>query len=196
MEDGPFSREDVHCLVLGVLATGDSIDQVVIDRIHVDGEDSTKKVASIVRRSSRADVLMLPSISLGGFNVVDPYELHRKTKLPILIVNSRKPNMRKIREALRQHFDDWKKRGRVFDLVGSPTRFCANRRVKIYYYAVGLSQYEAESVLRASLRFGKRPEPLRVARAVARALGELSPMESCGTVGHETGDQSFLGEDV
>lgn len=196
MEDGPFSRGDAHCLILGVLTTDYSIDQVAMDHIHVDGKDSTKRIASIVRRSGKADVLMLPSISLGGFNIVDPYELHRKTKLPILIVNPRRPNMKKIREALRQHFDDWKERNRVFDLVGSPRPFHPNSRVRTYYYVVGLSQCEAESVLRASLRFGKRPEPLRVARTVARALGELSSMKSCGGVRHENRDQGFLGENV
>jgi len=180
VEDGPFLREDIHCLILGVVTADSSIDQILMNRICVDGEDSTEKVASLVRRSGKVDVLMLPSISLGGFNIIDPYELHRELSLPILIVNPKRPDMRMVREALQQHFVDWEERIRVFNLMGSPKAFHPNSRIRTYYYAVGLSRYEAESILRVSLRFGKRPEPLRVARIIARALGELSSMKALG----------------
>jgi len=180
VEDGPFLREDIHCLILGVVTADSSIDQILMNRICVDGEDSTEKVASLVRRSGKVDVLMLPSISLGGFNIIDPYELHRELRLPILIVNPKRPDMRMVREALQQHFVDWEERIRVFNLMGSPKAFHPNSRIRTYYYAVGVSRYEAESILRVSLRFGKRPEPLRVARIIARALGELSSMKALG----------------
>lgn len=178
VEDGPFSKSDKYCLIVGAVTTDGSIDQILMNHICVDGRDGTEKVTSLAHRSGKVDVLMLPSISLGGFNIIDPYELHSELKLPVLVVNPKRPRLYAVRRALQSHFVDWEERFKVFDLMGPPKSFYLNSRITAYYYAVGLSRYEAGSILRVSLRFGKRPEPLRVARIIARALVELPSMKA------------------
>jgi len=182
VEDGPFSKKDSHCLLLGVVTTDNSIEKILLDRIHVDGTDATSKVISLAHRAGSVDLILLPSISLGGFNIVDPEGVHQATKLPILVTNPVKPDLRAVRKALRTHFADWKKRVTVFDRMGSPKALRITRREVIYFYCVGFPLSAAVASLRNAVRFGKRPEPLRIARIIARALGHSTPVEALRSV--------------
>jgi len=178
VEDGSFSKADRYCLLVGVVVTRNAIEQVMLDWINVDGTDGTEKVISLARRSKGIDLVMLPSVSLGGFNVIDPYKLHRQLKLPILVANPEKPRLRAVREALTQHFPDWRRKLRVFDLMGSPAALQLGNKGMLYFYSVGLSVKITRAVLRSLIVFGKRPEPLRIARIVARALSSTSPLKA------------------
>jgi len=178
VEDGSFSKADRCCLLVGVVATCNTIERVMLDWIHIDGTDGTEKVVSLVRRSEGVDVVMLPSVSLGGFNVTNPYKLHKQLKLPIVIANPERPRLRAVRDALRQHFPDWRRRVVVFDLMGSPAVLQLGREEVLYFYSVGLPVKRARTILRSLTVFGKKPEPLRVARIVARALSPTSPLKA------------------
>lgn len=178
VEDGSFSKADRYCLLVGVVVTCNTVERVMLDWIDVDGMDSIKKVVSLARRSKGVDVVMLPSVSLGGFNVTDPYKLHKQLKLPILIANPEKPRLRAVREALRQHFPDWRQRVMVFDLMGLPAMLQLSSKEVLYFYSVGLPAKRARTMLRSLTVFGKKPEPLRIARIVARALSPTSPLKA------------------
>ncbi len=177
IEDGSFSKADRYCLVVGVVVTCNSIERVLLDRIHIDGTDGTKTVMSFVNRSKGVGLIMLPSVSLAGFNVIDPHELHRKLKVPVVVANPERPRLEAIHEALKRHFPDWKRRIRVFKLMGSPGIFRVPREGVLYFYAVGLSATRTRTMLRSLIRFGKKPEPLRIARIIARALSSTSPLK-------------------
>lgn len=178
LEDGPFSKTDRYCLLLGVVTTNNSIERVLHDRIRVDGMDGTKKVISLARRCKGVSLIMLPSVSFGGFNVIDPYRLHRQLELPVIIANPERPSLRAVREALRQHFSDWKRRIGVFDLMGSPALLQLGHEGVLYFYSVGLSATRTRPILRSLVSFGKKPEPLRIARIIARALGPTLPIKT------------------
>lgn len=181
-EDGPFSKPDRYCFLVGVLVACNSIEQVLLDRIQVDGKDGTQKVVSLARRSKGAGVIMLPSVSLGGFNVIDPYRLHRRLRLPVIVANPERPRLRAVQEALRRHFPDWKQRVRVFDLMGSPDALHLGRNGVLYFYPVGIPATTARIILRHITYFGKKPEPLRIARILARALCSTPPFKTAGGV--------------
>jgi len=181
-EDGPFSKSDRYCLLVGVLVARNSIEEVLLDRIQVDGTDGTQKVISLVKRSKGTDVIMLPSISLGGFNVIDPYRLHRQLRLPVVVANPQRPRLRAVQEALRHHFPDWKRRVRIFDAMGSPEALHFGRNGVLYFYPVGIPAMTARTILRHITYFGKKPEPLRIARILARALRSASPLKTARRV--------------
>jgi endonuclease V-like protein UPF0215 family len=178
IEDGPFSKSDRYCLLLGVETIKNSIQRFVLDHIHVDGTDATRKVTSLARRTSSLDLIILPSISLGGFNVVNAHKLHQETKLPILVVNPVRPDLGSVKKALRRHFTDWKEKIALFHRMGPPHTLLISRRETAYFYCVGLPPSKAASILRRMIQFGKRPEPLRIARIVARALGDSPSVEA------------------
>jgi endonuclease V-like protein UPF0215 family len=182
IEDGAFSKTDKYCLLLGVIIANGSIQRLFVDRIRVDGIDATRIIASFARRIEKSDLILLPSISLGGFNVVNPYELHKETGIPILIVNPVRPNMRNVRGALRRHFPDWQERVHAFDLMGLPTILKLTHNDRIYFYSVGLPRHKATHILRSLVHFGRKPEPLRIARIVARALSDSPSVKALWSV--------------
>jgi endonuclease V-like protein UPF0215 family len=169
-EDGSFSLVDRYCTLVGVLMEDCAIRKLAIEQIRVDGRDATRKVIRLARRLNQADAIMLPSVSLGGFNIVDPYEVYDETKLPVIVANPRRPRLRAVREALRQHFSDWEKRIIVFNALGAPEVARLGTKGALYFYSIGISKTSASALLRRSIHFGKKPEPLRVARILARAL--------------------------
>ena len=178
IEDGPFSKSDRYCLLLGVVTTNNSIQRFVLDRIDVDGTDATRKVTSLARRTGSLDLIILPSISLGGFNVVNAHKLHQETKLPILVANPVRPDLGSVKKALRRHFADWKEKIALFHRMGPPHTLRIGRRERAYFYCVGLPPSKAACIVRRMIQFGKRPEPLRIARIVARALRDSPSVEA------------------
>ena len=177
IEDGSFSKTDRYCLVVGVVATCSSVERVLLARIRIDGTDSTKAVISLANRSKSVGLIMLPSVSLAGFNVIDPHELHKKLKVPIVVANPERPHLVAVRGALKRHFPDWKRRVRVFNLMGPPDALRVPREGTLYFYAVGVSATRTRTLLRNLTRSGKRPEPLRIARIIARALSPTFPLK-------------------
>lgn len=188
VEDGPFSKSDRRCVLVGVVTSGTGVGRVVVDRILVDGTDATDKIAGFGDQLERLDLIMLPSISLGGFNIVDPFKLSSMSKRPVLVANPARPHLAAVRNALKAHFRDWKKRYRVFELMGSPTTLRLGSEGRIYFYPVGLSSIAARKILRPLVRLGKTPEPLRVAKLIARGLSDPSFLEGLRRVGHQCRD--------
>lgn len=196
IEDGPFSKTDKHCLLVGVITADNSIEELLLDQIDVDGTNSTDKIVSLAKRSKPPSIVMLPSVSLGGFNVVDPYRLNRGVKLPVIVANPERPSLQAVRRALRRHFPDWRRRVRVFDQMGSPTMLRLGHRQRLYFYSIGLSVVKARPVVRGLVHHGKRPEPLRIARILARALGSTPPLKRARGVRQQAGHQGLLSEYV
>ena len=187
VEDGPFCKSDRWCVLVGVVTSGITIDQVVTGRILIDGTDATEKISAFADQLRYLDVILLPSISLGGFNVVDPLELHSRSERPVLVANPVRPHIDAVRKALKVHFVDWEKRYRIFELMGAPRTFRIRGGDRIYFYPVGLSAARGVQVLRRLVRLGKTPEPLRIAKLIARALGDSSSMKGSRRMGHKCG---------
>lgn len=185
VEDGPFSKADTYCLLVGVVTTRSSIEGVSLDRICVDGTDGTEKVVSLAKHFRTLSLIMLPSVSLGGFNIVDPYELGRRLEVPIVIANPKKPNLKAVRAALQHHFHDWKDRVRVFDVMGSPNALRVGDEGTLYFYSVGMQARTARKALLSVILFGRKPEPLRIARILARALSHTLSVNATRRMCHK-----------
>ncbi|MCX8175982.1 MAG: DUF99 family protein [Candidatus Bathyarchaeota archaeon] len=178
VEDGGFpikafssKKRNVKAFFVGVLVEDFRVKDVYIFKILVDGWDATEKLIEMLRMcGSAVDVTMLPSIAYAGFNLVNPLTTWEKFKIPILIVNPKKPNLETIKKALQLHFKDWEDRFNVFCKVGQPYPINVNNKV-LYIYTFGLTPEKAEETVKKLTVFGKKPEPLRIAKKIAQGLG-------------------------
>ncbi|RLI06063.1 hypothetical protein DRO26_00275 [Candidatus Bathyarchaeota archaeon] len=176
-EDGSF-RSNVFrrkrkgkAFLVGVLVEDFKIEKVVISHIQVDGFDVTERLVEIVKKiKTKPDVLMLASIAYAGFNLVDPTKVYGLFKIPVLIVNPKKPDDLSVEIALKRHFKDWKKRLEIIHRAGKPIPLKIEDK-QIYIYCFGLTVEEAENMVKGLMIFGNRPEPLRIANLIARGLG-------------------------
>jgi endonuclease V-like protein UPF0215 family len=172
-DDSPFDAHDKTVDIIGVIYRGGNfLDGVLKTEVEVDGMDATDKLISLVnstRHKQQLKVLMLDGITFGGFNLVDIKELNEKTNLPVIVINRKHPNLKEVKEALK-NFDDYKERWEVVDRAGKIKSCNLKNNKKVYYQNVGLIDEEAEDIIRLSCTHSQIPESLRVAHLIATAM--------------------------
>jgi len=171
VEDGSFQKGITRKAVLvAVLLRGLKIENVKITKITVDGLDATKKLAEILSEWRFAAVL-LAGVSFGGFNVIDPAVILGKFEKPVIIISRTRPDNEAVKRALQNHFEDWKTRWRVFEKLGSVyTVAVLVDEPPIYFETVGAGVEWTRNLIQAMSVCGRVPEPVRVARLIARGL--------------------------
>jgi endonuclease V-like protein UPF0215 family len=175
VEDGGFSRKlqgrDIQkALFICALLRGTWINDLQTDTVTVDGLDATEKLSSMLRRWS-FDAVMLAGVSFAGFNLVDPTSVFEEFGKPVIVISRTKPNNIAVKNALHRHFEDWQIRWRVFQKLGSVYEIVSMPcEPPIYVEVVGSELDWARRLIRATSVCCRVPEPVRVARLVARGL--------------------------
>jgi len=173
-DDGPFvPRSKGKVPVIGVVFRGgDFLDGVFKTDVTIDGMDATDILIKIINRSKHKEqlrVIMLNGITIGGFNMINISKLYEKTNLPVIAINRKMPNLKKIRIAL-QNFNDFEKRWNCIEDAGKIQKMKIEKNKNLYFQFKGLKQREAEEIIRVSCTRSLIPEPLRVAHLIASAL--------------------------
>ncbi len=171
VEDGSFQKGITRKAILAaVLLRGVEIESVKVARITVDGLDATKKLTELLNRWEFAAVL-LAGVSFAGFNLIDPTVILEKFGKPIIIISREKPDNKAVKRALKKHFKDWEIRWGVFEKLGSVFKVATLAdEPPIYVEAVGVGIKSACNLIRALSICGRVPEPIRVARLIARGI--------------------------
>jgi len=202
VDDGPFNKfKDKDCLVVAtVFRGGNYMDGLLSTRVEVDGTDSTKKLITMIKKSSNLEQLrciMLDGIALAGFNVVNIQELSKKTKLPVIVIIRKKPNFKKIISALkkadkrtaRKKLEFMKKAGKIYSVEikrkGKEEKVKKAEKVKksklkeeflkkinkkIYFQIAGINEKKASEIIKISATHALIPEPLRIAHIIAAGI--------------------------
>lgn len=172
VEDGGFSREaDIQkALLVSVFLHGISIIDFQMTDIEVDGLDATEKFSYMLRRWS-FDSVILAGVSYAGFNLIDPNVIFEDFGKPVIVVARTEPNSKAVKGALLRHFEDWETRwavveklGTVYEIVSVPNE------PPIYAEIVGADLRWASNLVRRLSVCCRIPEPIRVARLIARGL--------------------------
>jgi len=178
VEDGGFSRKlqgrgIQKALFVCVLLRGKWINDFQADMITVDGLDATEKLTSMLRRLS-FDAVMLAGVSFAGFNLVDPTIVFEEFRKPVIVISRTKPNNIAVKNALRRHFEDWRIRWSVFEKLGSVYEVVSmSAEPPVYVEVVGAELDWTSTLIRAASVCCRVPEPVRVARLVARGLTRM-----------------------
>ena len=102
IDDSPFpshTTDDVM-LVGTIFRAGNWLDGVLSTYIRGDGTDATEKIVSMVQNSrnlGQLGVIMLDGITFGGFNLVNIREIFEATKVPVIVVMRKIPNLKALR---------------------------------------------------------------------------------------------------
>jgi endonuclease V-like protein UPF0215 family len=171
VEDGSFQKGITRTALLAVVLFRElEIENVKITKIAVDGLDATKKLTEILRNWDFAAVL-LAGVSFAGFNIIDPTTINEKFKKPVIIVTRTKPDNKMVKRALQDHFEDWKIRWKIFEELGSAHKLTVLvGEPPIYVETIGIDIRWAYDLIQALSVYSRIPEPIRVARFIARGL--------------------------
>ena len=172
IDDSPFSKsKDKKILIVGVVMRGGiSIDGVLSTKVSVDGSDSTKKLISMVNKCKfrpQLQCIFLDGIAVAGFNVVDINELNKKTKLPVIVVIRRMPDIKNIKNTLIKI--NKKNKIRLIEKAGSVIQLD-----NIFVQLAGIDFEKARKILKVVCTRSLLPEPIRLAHMIASGvvLGE------------------------
>ncbi len=173
LDDGSFSREDSETLLVGTIYRGGKwLDGVISTDITVDGWDATEKTIKMIKNSKYEDLRLVMSngITVAGFNILDIDKIYDETQLPVIIFMEQYPDINSIKNALK-NLEDWEKR---FELIKNTGRiFEGNLEGKIYFQASGISNKDAEKIIKISSTRGDIPEPLRSAHIISTGITNM-----------------------
>jgi endonuclease V-like protein UPF0215 family len=175
VDDGVFvPRTKGMVDVVGVVYRGGYwLDGVMRTEVEVDGTDATEKIAAMIKGSPHYDqlrVVVLNGVTFAGFNVVDIKELFRKVGLPVITVTREKPDFEEIKKALEnlpEHEKRWKAMENAGKIVEVYTR---DGEEPVYMQVAGVSEKDAEKILKNTSTRSNVPEALRVAHIIASGL--------------------------
>ena len=164
-----LSRRSV---LAGVVARSDGIiDGFVFSRATVGGMDATDKIIEMYKALNRFDinVLMLNGCVISWYNVIDLERIYRELSLPLICVTYEES------EGLEKYFlelfpSDCTKRIEIYRRNGPRTPIILRTGHKVYIRFFGMSLEEAKGILNKLTLHGAIPEPLRIARLLARAI--------------------------
>ena len=160
--------------VVGVVYRGGYwFEGIMRTKITIDGLNATEKIVAMIKSSSfyyELRVVVLDGVTFAGFNVVDISELSHSVKLPVISVVREKPDLKKIKNALK-HLPDFDVRWQAMKNAGKlfmvETRKGEN---PVYMHTIGILRADAEKVMRATSTRSLIPEALRVAHIIASGL--------------------------
>jgi len=178
VDDGvfvPHAKGSVD--IVGVVFRGGYwLDGVMRTEVEIDGMDATEKIASMIIESPHYDqlrVIMLYGITFAGFNVVDIKGLFNRVGLPVIAVTREQPDFEEIKKAL-ENLPEPEKRWESMENAGKVIKVhTRNAEEAVYMQIAGLSERDAEKILKETSTRSNVPEALRVAHIVASGLAQL-----------------------
>jgi endonuclease V-like protein UPF0215 family len=173
-DDGSFeSKLDSSVPVVGIIYRGGKfLDGMLKTDVTVDGLDSTEKMIKMInssRHKQQLKIIMIDGLTFGGFNLIDIKKLYKETGLPVIVINRKHPDIKKVIKALRM-FKDYNTRLKILKNAGKVKFHTLPNKEKVYYQSSGLSSHEVKEIINLSTTHSFIPEPLRVAHIIATAI--------------------------
>jgi endonuclease V-like protein UPF0215 family len=142
----------------------------------VGGMDATDKMIELYETLERDDInfILLNGCIISWYNVVDLHKVVEETQRPLLCVTY------EASEGLEKYFlelfpDDWKRRVEVYRKNRSRIPITLHTGHTVYARFINMTLDEAKGLLNKFTIHGAVPEPIRVARLLARSLLKARP---------------------
>ena len=163
-----FSGRTISTMAGVVMRKDLRIDGVAIASLTVGGTDATNAVLSIVASLGRRDinVVMVSGSVVAWYNILDPEVISGRTGLPLIVVTYEDSDG--LEGDIIHHFPGDEERLRAYRNLGERVPVLLKDGSRVFIRPSGLSTEDASRILRDFTRDGKIPEPVRVARLVAR----------------------------
>jgi len=159
-------------ILAGVVMRADrTIDGFIFSKATVGGMDATEKILEMYWNLKRDDinVLLLNGSVISWYNVIDLHRVADETGLPLICVTYNEST------GLEKYFkelfpEDWEIRVETYRKNKSRTPIKLSTGHTVYIRFIGMKMEEAKGVLNKFTSHGSIPEPLRVARLLARSV--------------------------
>jgi endonuclease V-like protein UPF0215 family len=167
-----FRREQEKSVLAGIVMRSDFIiDGAGFAYITVGGMDATEGVVHLFESLQRDDinVMMLNGCIISWFNIIDLHEVYQRLQIPLICVTYEESEG--LEEHIAKHFEASERDSRIeaYKRLGDRVPVRLHDQFEVLIRSLGIDDADAGAVLKKFTTHGKVPEPLRVARIVARA---------------------------
>jgi len=158
-----------------VMRTDLLVDGFVFGEATVGGEDATSSVFRMFRKLKRADLnlVILSGCIISRYNIIDVDGLARRSGLPVVCLTYNES--RGIEDAIRSHFAHPEARLESYRRLGGRSPILLHTGYRAYVRGSQIKDEDAKKVLDAFTLQGVVPEPVRLARLLARSAAALRP---------------------
>ncbi|MFH1641469.1 MAG: DUF99 family protein [Nanoarchaeota archaeon] len=168
VDDSPFAKySKKNTLVIGtVYRGGEWLDGIISTKVRIDGNNATSKLIEMINNTKfkpQLQCIFLDGIAFGGFNVIDITELNKKTRIPVVVVIRKKPDIDNIKQVLIKI--NKKNKIMLIDKAGEPVKIG-----KIFVQFKGMSLDQVKNVLKITCTRSLIPEPIRTAHLIAQGI--------------------------
>jgi len=175
-----FRKNSASAFLAGVVMRSDLIiDGFSLGRTTISGDDATDSVISLYSSLGRKDInlIMIGGTVISMYNIVDVNRVFEETGKPVLAVTYRPSEG--IEEAIKKHFpDNWEGKIEAYRRLGPRREITLKNGFKVFVRSAGIDDYDSKLVLNKFTVFGRIPEPIRVARLIARCLAHRGSLNT------------------
>lgn len=166
-----FFRSSPSSVLAGVVMRGDMrVDGLATARATVGGDDATEAVLKIYKDLDRTDVnvLLLSGAAVSWFNIIDLQEVFDKVQKPLFCLTYEESHG--LERYILEYFPAPEEKLRRYRALGERECVLLKTGYEVYVRALGATAEDARVLLNKFTLEGRIPEPVRVARLVARAV--------------------------
>ena len=170
IDDAPHKfKAKGNVLIVGTIFRGGSfLDGILSTKASIDGNNATKKIIEMINKSKfkpQLRCIFLDGIAVGGFNIIDIRELNKKTKIPVIVIMRKKPDIENIKEILAR----LNKKNKIKLLEKAGPVIPAGR---IYVQISGIGPEKAKEMLKIACTRSTIPEAVRMSHIIASGIVE------------------------
>lgn len=167
-----FYETSKKSILAGVVMRGDFlIDGFSFSFVTLRGNDATNSVINLYTKLNRKDinVLMLGGVVISLYNIVDVSKLYESLKIPIIAITYNES------EGLEEHIirnfpNDYQEKLEAYKRLGKREKLVLKTNKEVFVRTEGIDLESCKALLDRFTLNGKIPEPIRVARLLARSL--------------------------
>ena len=166
-------RKDVarKSVLAGIVMRSDLvIDGCTYGHANLEGDDATENILTMYRFLKRNDinVAIIAGSVIASYNIIDSDKIYKETNVPVLNITFEES--KGLESHIKRRFPkDWKSKLKAYKKMGERNSIKLHTGHTIFVRAAGMTQKEAKKTLDKYTLQGAIPEPVRVAKLVARA---------------------------
>jgi uncharacterized protein len=165
-----------YAILAGVVMRRDLIiDGIGISKSTIKGDDSTQNIITMWRNMNRTDIncIFLGGIIISMFNIVDGNEVYRSTGTPVISLTYN--DSKGVAHNFRRVFpNSWQSKLEQYQKIGNRQRIVLQTGKTVFIRHWGLTLSDSIILLNYFTLQGSVPEPIRIAKLVARAYVNMS----------------------
>ncbi|MGQ9719606.1 MAG: endonuclease dU [Nitrososphaerales archaeon] len=158
-------------ILAGIVMRSDMIvDGFIFGSAEIGGDDTTDEIANMFQRLNRNDinVIILGGSVISMYNIIDIDSLGAKTNTPVISVTFGESEG--LEPHIKHHFpDSWEKKLLAYKKLGGRDAIKLHTNYTVYVRPYGISLETSKRILDKFTIQGAIPEPIRLARLLARA---------------------------